>query len=126
MPVAELEPYPCRGRHDGDEQQAECLRRGPAPRRRLAYRQEERHEPAEDDAEAAAGAEDRREERNRAGHTLPRELVADDPEGERETAPPTPWIARAAISSAACGRRPPWRCPRPASARRRGARVACR
>src|SRR5689334_25346397 len=100
MPVAELEPYPCRGRHDGDEQQAECLRRGPAPRRRLAHRQEERHEPAEDDVEAAAGAEDRREERNRAGHALPRELVADDPEGEREYGAADALDSRAAISSA--------------------------
>jgi hypothetical protein len=48
----------------------------------------------EHDPGAAADAEQRGDEADRSGNPPGRELVADDREGEREDAPPTPWIAR--------------------------------
>src|SRR5437764_14598407 len=60
-----------RGRNRADDEE-------PAPRRMVD------DEAAEDDPEAAADAEDGRDQADRDADLLARELVADDPEAQRE------------------------------------------
>ncbi len=55
---------------------------------------------AERQADRAADAGDGAEQRDAGGDALARELVADDPEGERKTPPPIPCRPRPTIISA--------------------------
>ena len=150
---------PDRADDEAQCQQAERLRRAPAPGGRLAHRQQDRRDPAahqcrrepvhaprdlhgrlgdeppgaeggrddhgerepeeplpaevlddeaaEDDADPGADAEDGRDQPDPAGDLVERELVADDPEGEREDAA-ADTLDQAAPRSAGrgCGRPP--------------------
>ena len=55
--------------------------------------------PREHDSEPAPDSEQPRDQRDPAGDTLARKLVADDPDARGKIAPPMPWMTRAPIST---------------------------